>query len=120
MRLLHTKDLEFQEFYDKQIPKYVILSHRWIGNEVTYAEFYDPKARERPEFAKIKNCCSFAENHGFEWVGDIGCSLPDSPFPLTWRGLMYYGYPNQLNTSATVAALTLKPSTGLDRYLLHR
>jgi len=40
MRLLHTRDLRFEEFFDSQVPRYAILSHRWIdGQEVSYEEF---------------------------------------------------------------------------------
>lgn len=38
MRLINTKTLEMEVFYDSQIPKYVILSHRWEGRELTLEE----------------------------------------------------------------------------------
>lgn len=40
MRLLHTKELRFEEFFDNSLPPYAILSHRWLqGEEVSYQEF---------------------------------------------------------------------------------
>lgn len=39
MRLLHTTELRFKEFFDTKIPKYAILSHRWEPDEVPYQDF---------------------------------------------------------------------------------
>ena len=39
MRLLHTKDLVFKDFIEREIPPYAILSHRWGRDEVSYQEF---------------------------------------------------------------------------------
>ena len=38
MRLLHARTLEFEVFHDDQIPQYVILSHTWGDEEVSYQE----------------------------------------------------------------------------------
>lgn len=38
MRLLHAKTLEFEVFHDDEIPEYVILSHTWEDEEVSYQE----------------------------------------------------------------------------------
>ena len=39
MRLLNVNTLELKEFYDNNIPRYAILSHRWGDDEVTYQVF---------------------------------------------------------------------------------
>lgn len=40
MRLLHTEDFTFEEFFDSKVPEYAILSHRWIeGQEISYEDF---------------------------------------------------------------------------------
>ncbi|KAL8989516.1 MAG: hypothetical protein Q9169_008345 [Polycauliona sp. 2 TL-2023] len=67
MRLLHTERLEFQEFFDSQIPKYAILSHRWTSDEVSFQDFELCKEQRRPSFDKIKNFCSLANKDGHEW-----------------------------------------------------
>jgi hypothetical protein len=36
MRLLHTEELRFEEFFDTEIPPYGILSHRWGEKELSY------------------------------------------------------------------------------------
>lgn len=38
MRLLHATTLEFKIFHDDQIPPYLILSHTWGSEEVSYQE----------------------------------------------------------------------------------
>jgi len=40
MRLLHTTELRFEDFFDSEVPKYAILSRRWLDRqEVSYEEF---------------------------------------------------------------------------------
>ena len=39
MRLLNIWSLEMDEFFDEDIPPYLILSHRWQGREITYKDF---------------------------------------------------------------------------------
>jgi hypothetical protein len=38
MRLLHSTTLELTEFFDTEVPSYVILSHTWEKEEVTYQD----------------------------------------------------------------------------------
>ena len=38
MRLINTSTLEFEEFFNRPSPPYVILSHRWGSDEITFQE----------------------------------------------------------------------------------
>jgi len=38
MRLLHTTEWKFEDFFDSEIPRYAILSHRWGRHEISYQE----------------------------------------------------------------------------------
>ncbi|KAF1830627.1 HET-domain-containing protein [Decorospora gaudefroyi] len=38
MRLLHAETLEFKTFHDDELPEYLILSHTWGNEEVSYQE----------------------------------------------------------------------------------
>ncbi|KAH7184145.1 hypothetical protein BKA60DRAFT_602841 [Fusarium oxysporum] len=38
MRLLSAGNLQFKDFFGRKIPKYVILSHRWEEEELSYAD----------------------------------------------------------------------------------
>ena len=75
MRLLHTTTFQFEEFFDSQVPRYAILSHRWGEGEVTFQDFDVGKAKTRPGFVKIKSCCSLAQSRGFEWVWIDTCCI---------------------------------------------
>lgn len=75
MRLLNTKSLEFGEFFDIEIPKYAILSHRWGENEVLYKEFRKGKASEGPGLNKIRESCALAAKHGLEWIWIDTCCI---------------------------------------------
>ena len=77
MRLLSTTDLIFREFYDSEVPPYAILSHRWIGNEVSLKEFYDIKAQDFADerFAKIRNFCAYARKDFWLWVWIDTCCI---------------------------------------------
>ena len=75
MRLLHTKDLRLEEFFDAQIPKYAILSHRWEEDEVTYQEWLDGKKQSGKGSQKIVNCCRVAAYAGYDWVWIDTCCI---------------------------------------------
>jgi hypothetical protein len=38
MRLINTTTIELNEFFDKHIPPYAILSHTWGEDEVTFKD----------------------------------------------------------------------------------
>ncbi|KAL8792184.1 MAG: hypothetical protein Q9195_005206 [Heterodermia aff. obscurata] len=69
--------MSFREFYDSQVPKYAILSHRWIGEEASFEEFYNVKEQDYfgDKFAKIRRCCAFARKWGWNWVWIDTCCI---------------------------------------------
>ena len=75
MRLLNTKTLVLEEFFDSQIPKYAILSHRWGEREVTYKEMRRGKAPKGPGLTKIKKFCALAAERGFKWAWIDTCCI---------------------------------------------
>ena len=75
MRLLNTKSLQFEEFFDSQIPKYAILSHRWGDEEVTFQEFRKGKKRDSQGYAKITQCCDLADSRDYRWVWIDTCCI---------------------------------------------
>lgn len=68
MRLLNTLTLEFEEF--TALPAYAILSHRWIGDEVSYADYCSKQDREDARYQKIFESCKLARNrhHKYIWI----------------------------------------------------
>jgi hypothetical protein len=79
MRLLHTRNLKFQDFYDTAVPSYAILSHRWSGQEVSFqafrAESVSLEAGSGIGFRKIAKCCQLAADRGFDWVWIDTCCI---------------------------------------------
>jgi hypothetical protein len=69
MRLLNTTTLQLHEFFEAQIPPYVILSHRWEGGEVTFQNMKDEEATKLTQgYKKIAGCCRQARKDGFEFA----------------------------------------------------
>ncbi|KAI1628079.1 hypothetical protein EDD37DRAFT_656632 [Exophiala viscosa] len=64
MRLLHTTRLVFQEFFDADIPSYIILSHRWLHDEVSYQNFILGRKKSSQGYAKILGSCRQASRRG--------------------------------------------------------
>ena len=75
MRLLHTKTLQFTEFYSSQVPQYAILSHRWGGFEVSFKELRKGTAPDGPGLAKIHLFCQLAAKRGFSWAWIDTCCI---------------------------------------------
>lgn len=76
MRLIHTETLEFKEFFDAQIPKYAILSHRWGDDEITYKDLRKGQAPLNSSgFVKLHNFCKLAAERGFEWAWMDTCCI---------------------------------------------
>jgi hypothetical protein len=69
MRLLNTTTFQLHEFFEAQIPPYVILSHRWEGAEVTFQNIKDEEAAKSMQgYQKIAGCCRQARKDGFEFA----------------------------------------------------
>lgn len=76
MRLLRTAKIELEEFSDNRIPPYAIFSHTWGDNEVTYQDLQNHRAcMQVTGYEKVKNCCSVAAAHGFEFVWIDTCCI---------------------------------------------
>lgn len=75
MRLLHTSTLKLHEFYDAQIPSYVILSHTWGNEEVTLQDLEKEESKSWAGYAKITSCCALARSSGWEWLWIDTCCI---------------------------------------------
>jgi hypothetical protein len=69
MRLLHTKDLRFQEFFDEQIPVYAISSHRWGLDEVSYQDSMAGTKKGSAGYKKILDCCQDTATDSSSCIG---------------------------------------------------
>ncbi|RDW57243.1 hypothetical protein BP5796_12693 [Coleophoma crateriformis] len=62
--------MQILEFFGKDIPPYVILSHTWGNDEVTFHDMRNGEARSQQGFVKIERCCEEAvkDGIGFAWI----------------------------------------------------
>jgi len=78
MRLLNTKNYELC-FFLGEVPPYAILSHRWLEEEVTFADIQNPQQRQsRKGWVKIWNCCKQAADDGWDYVWIDTCCIDKS------------------------------------------
>ncbi|MCJ1382355.1 hypothetical protein MMC17_005468 [Xylographa soralifera] len=75
MRLLHTTSYQFKEFFDSQVPKYAILSHRWADVEVSFQDFEDSLKKQSAALDKVLQCCRLARDRGLEWAWIDTCCI---------------------------------------------
>lgn len=71
MRLLNVHSLEFGEFFEREIPPYAILSHRWGEGEVSYKDYRKGRNKDGPGYRKIVEFCSFVRKQDdlqLKWV----------------------------------------------------
>lgn len=72
MRLINAKSLTIESFFNKDVPQYAILSHRWGDDEVTLQdmEAVDGRAQKKAGYAKIRRICEQALRHhlNYAWV----------------------------------------------------
>ncbi|KAF5338549.1 hypothetical protein D9758_016551 [Tetrapyrgos nigripes] len=75
MRLLHTKDFTVKQFFD-DIPRYVILSHTWEQDEVTFQDIQNLDiARSKTGWRKVENACARARRYCFDWIWIDSCCI---------------------------------------------
>lgn len=78
MRLVNTTTLTLHTFFDKDVPDYVILSHRWDDKEVTFQDLQSGRGPGMPGYAKIQGCCAKAKSEGWEYVWIDSCCIDKS------------------------------------------
>lgn len=85
MWLLDTETLHLKEYFDPETVQYVILSHTWEHEEVSFQEISDlESAVEKAGFSKIAQTCEIARAKGikYAWV-DTCCINKDSSAELS-------------------------------------
>jgi hypothetical protein len=76
MRLINTKTLKIENFSGPVSELYVILSHTWEDEEVTYQDMnHQRRASRKKGFAKIKKTCLIARENGFKYAWIDTCCI---------------------------------------------
>ncbi|PQE06061.1 hypothetical protein CJF30_00005019 [Rutstroemia sp. NJR-2017a BBW] len=81
MRLLHyNNDGEFSltEFFESDMPKYAILSHRWGAEEVTFRDLMDGTSKNKAGYSKIQFCGKQAKRNGLQYFWVDTCCIDKS------------------------------------------
>ena len=78
MRLLNVETLCLESFVDRDAPHYVILSHTWGRDEVTFDEMMDGTFRQKNASLKIERCTSIAAQEGYSHVWIDTCCIDRS------------------------------------------
>jgi tetratricopeptide (TPR) repeat protein len=78
MRLLHFNEAEtlvLTNFRGKIIPPYAILSHRWEGSEILYADLENGAYKEKDSIRKLQFCANRAALDGLQYFWIDTCCI---------------------------------------------
>ena len=64
-----------REFVDEKLPPYVIVSHRWEGDEITYQDLESNGFFRKRGFQKIKESCRIALEADCSWIWLDTCCI---------------------------------------------
>ncbi|KAL5327994.1 hypothetical protein ACEPPN_005700 [Leptodophora sp. 'Broadleaf-Isolate-01'] len=81
MRLLQYNsdgDFGLTEFFESDILKYAILSHRWGAEEVTFKDLIDGTSKSKAGYGKIKFCGEQAKRNGLQYFWVDTCCIDKS------------------------------------------
>lgn len=78
MRLINTRTLEFKEFMGSHIPPYVILSHTWGKDEISFQDMNSSARFNKTGYTKITQTCRIALEHGLEYAWIDTCNIDKS------------------------------------------
>jgi hypothetical protein len=81
MRLLHYNnngDFSLTEFFESDVPKYAILSHRWGAEEVTFKNLVDGTGKSKAGYSKIQLCGEQAKRNGLQYFWVDTCCIDKS------------------------------------------
>ena len=125
MRLLNTLACKIQEFLPGSIPPYVILSHRWRKEEVSYKDLTGPKRNPSAlkGWAKLESFCLAAKKDGWEWVWMDTCCIDKSNSTELSEAInsIYQWYREAEFCIAYLAdVLVIKDETGTERKCLYK
>ena len=117
MRLLHTTNLTFQEFYDDEVPAYVIISHRWERDEPKHQDFLSDADHSGPRYRKVRDACALAAAGGwsFLWIDTICIDKKSSAELSEAINSMFRWYANAVHCFVYLSDVFWEPKESFDR-----
>lgn len=68
IRLLDTKIIKLDEFFDNDVPRYAILSHTWEKEEISLQGLPKSESKDLAGYQKIMRCCALAASEGYQYA----------------------------------------------------
>lgn len=120
MHLLNTSTRKTQEFQPGKIPPYVIFSHRWEDEEISYKDLTQAKEDlfKLKGWTKLDSFCLSVEKDGWEWVWIDTCCIDTSSSAELSEAInsMYQWYMEAEFCIAYLADISaVKDETGMKR-----
>lgn len=75
MHLINVDTFRREEFYRTEVPKYLILSHTWEHDEVSFQDFHHPDTAHKRGFAKIREACARTRELGYRYIWIDTCCI---------------------------------------------
>ncbi|KAK3697892.1 hypothetical protein LTR37_017209 [Vermiconidia calcicola] len=98
MRLINTTSHKLEEFFDRPVPPYAILSHRWQVCEATLQNYRSSQGEDGPGIGKVINFCKFAKtqspSHRYVWIDTCCINKQNSMELMEAINSMYTWYEN--------------------------
>jgi hypothetical protein len=99
MRLINTETLRLEEFFNKAISAYAILSYTWGENELVFAD-YEQRTHQNlenipdPAASKVRHFCQQAakDGHKYAWINTAGIDKKSSAELSEAINSMYKSY----------------------------
>lgn len=82
MRLLNTSTLQVEDFLEREVPEYAILSHTWQEDEVTFQDIQSAEVVDKKGYVKIRKCCDRAIADGYSYCWVDTCCMAYLPLKL--------------------------------------
>ncbi|KAL8641272.1 MAG: hypothetical protein Q9228_001891 [Teloschistes exilis] len=116
MRLIDTKTYALHDSDGLADPEYAILSHRWVGAEVTFQQLDSATWRaanlHSPQMSKIKAACAKARENELDWLWVDTCCIDktssvelssslNSMFEWYFKATVCYAYLYDVDWNAT-------------------
>lgn len=109
MWLINARDMTMTEVIDPEKYRYVILSHRWGRDEVSFEDMAEPsRARRKAGYVKIQMTCRLAKQKGIPYVWIDTCCIDKSSSTALSEAInsMFHWY--QLSSICVVHLYDLK------------
>lgn len=84
MRLINVHDLGFEEFFEGYVPPYIILSHRWGADEISYKDFLKGRRKQSLGHQKVLSFCELVREQVYVESASLSGHLNSKRIDWVW------------------------------------